>query len=219
MEQVDLRGEPREVGRLLERGVAAADDGDLAVPEEEAVARRAGRHAAPAQPGLAIQPEPQRRGARGDDHGLCPVFDAPRPQPERPLREVHSIDVDVEHPRAEPLGLGTHGGHQVGALDAVDEARIVLDIACQHQLAAGRGARQHDRLEVGPGRIDRGGQAGRAGPDDDQVRLDRALGVAHSGRRARSRTTRPIRRRPRGRSRSRRTGCRRAASSRWMDRS
>ena len=50
-------------------------------------------------------------------------------------------------------------GHQVGALDAVDEARVVLDVAGEHQLAARGGAREHDRLEVGPGGVDRGGQA------------------------------------------------------------
>ena len=207
VEQVDLGREAGEVGRLLERGVAAADHGDLAVLEEEAVACRAGRHAAPAQPGLAVEPEPQRRGARGDDHGLCPVLGATGPDPERPLGEVHPIDVDVEQPRAEPLGLGAHRGHQVGALDAVDEPGVVLDVAGEHQLAARRGARQHDRLEIRARRIDRGGQAGRPGADDDQVRLDRATLPRARETTRRSTRTRPTHRRPRGRSRTRRTGC------------
>ena len=81
-------------------------------------------------------------------------------------------------PRAEPLGLGAHRGHQVGALDAVVEARVVLDVAGQHQLAARRGAGEDDRLEVCPGGIDRGGQPGRAGPDDDDLGLDAAIAAA-----------------------------------------
>ena len=172
---MDLGREAGQVGRLLERGVAAADHGDLAVLEEEAVARRAGRHAATAQPGLAVEPEPQRRRAGGDDHGLGAVLGAAGPDAERALGEVDAIDVDVDEPRPEPLGLGAHRGHQVGALDAVLEARVVLDVAGQHQLAARRGAREDDRLEVGARRVDRGGQAGRAGADDDDLGLDPAL--------------------------------------------
>ena len=179
VEQVHLGREAGQVGRLLERGVAAADDGDLAVLEEEAVAGRAGRHAAATQPRLAVEAEPQRRRAGGDDHGLGAVFGAARPDAERPLGEVDAVDVDVDEARAEPLGLGAHRGHQVGALDAVREARVVLDVAGQHQLAAGRGARQHDRLEVGAGGVDRGGQPGRAGADDDDLRVDPVLAAAN----------------------------------------
>ena len=138
VEQVDLGREAGEVRRLLERGVAATDHGDLAVLEEEAVARRAGRHAATAQSGLALEPEPQRRRAGGDDHGLGAVLGAAGPDAERALGEVDAIDVDVEHARPEALGLGAHGGHQVGALDGVLEARVVLDVAGQHQLPARR---------------------------------------------------------------------------------
>ena len=96
VEQMHLGREPGQVGGLLERGVAAADHGDLAVLEEEAVARRAGRHASAAQSGLAVETEPQRRRAGGDDHGLGPVLGAARPDAERALGEVHAIDVDVE---------------------------------------------------------------------------------------------------------------------------
>ena len=176
VEQVDLGREAGQVGRLLERGVAAADDRDLAVLEEEPVARRAGRHAAAAQPRLAVEAEPQRRRAGGDDHGLGAVLGAARPDAERALGEVDPIDVDVDHPRPEALGLGAHGGHQVGPLDAVLEARVVLDVAGEHQLAARRGAGEDDRLEVGAGRVDRGGQAGRARADDDDLGIDPALG-------------------------------------------
>ena len=46
---------------------------------------------------------------------------------------------------------------------------IVLDVARDHELAARRVAADDDRLEVGPRRVDRGGQAGRAGADDDHL--------------------------------------------------
>ena len=56
-----------------------------------------------------------------------------------------------------------------GPLDAVREARVVLDVAGEHQLAAGRRAGEHDRLEVGARRVDRRGQAGRPGADDEEL--------------------------------------------------
>src|SRR5439155_14828079 len=87
MEQVDLRGEPRQERRLFERRVAAADDRDLLAAEEEPVARRAGRHAAAAQARLAVEAEPEGRGTRRDDDRLGLVLDAARPQPERPGAE------------------------------------------------------------------------------------------------------------------------------------
>ena len=170
---MDLGREARQVGRLLEGGVPAADDGDLAVLEEEPVAGRAGRHAAAAEPRLAVEAEPQRRRAGGDDDGLGAVFGAACPDPERALREVDPVDVDVDHLRPEALGLGAHRGHQLGALDAVLEARVVLDVAGEHQLAAGRRAGEHDRLEVGPCGVDRGGQAGGAGADDHDLGVTR----------------------------------------------
>ena len=173
---MDLGREAGQVGGFLERGVAAADHRDLAILEEEPVARRAGRHAATAQARLAVEPEPQRRRPGRDDHGLRPVLGAAGPDAERPLGEVDPIDVDVDHPRPEPLGLGAHGGHQVGPLDAVLEARIVLDVAGEHQLAARGGAREDDRLEARAGRVDRGGQAGRTRPDDDDLGIDPTLG-------------------------------------------
>ena len=62
MDQMDLAREAGQEQGLLERGVAAADDRDLLVPEEEPVARGAGADAAAAQPGLALEAEPD--GAR-----------------------------------------------------------------------------------------------------------------------------------------------------------
>ena len=62
-----------------------------------------------------------------------------------------------------------------GPMIAVGEARVVLDVGGEHQLAAGLVARarrfalEHERGEVGPGRVDRRRQAGGAGADDDDA--------------------------------------------------
>ena len=164
VEHVDLRREAGQVGRLLERGVAAADDRDLLVAEEEAVARGAGGHAAAAQPRLALEPQPHRRRAGRDDDRLGLVLDAARPDPERALREVDPVDVDVDDVRAEALRLLAEQGHQVRALDAVGEARVVLDVAREHQLAAGRRARRarSARGSRGPRRSRRSGRPARS---------------------------------------------------------
>ncbi len=53
------------------------------------------------------------------------------------------------------LGLGLHLFHQPGALDHIGEARIVLNIGGDGQLAAGLNAGHHDRIKHGPRRIDR----------------------------------------------------------------
>src|SRR3990167_2597869 len=67
--------EPRKVERLLERGVAPADHHDVLVLEEEAVARRARRDAAPHQLRLGGESEELRRRAGRDDDGMA--FEGP----------------------------------------------------------------------------------------------------------------------------------------------
>ena len=65
--------------------------------------------------------------------------------------------------------------HELGAHDPVDEAGVVLDLGRQHELAAGlvaggRGlALDDERLELGPGGVEGGGQAGRPAADDDDL--------------------------------------------------
>ena len=99
------------------------------------------------------------------------------------------MDVDLERPRgqvdlgrlggdelgAEPGGLVPEALHEVWAEDAVREAWVVLDVRRQHQLTtwlvarARRLAFDDQRVEVGPRGVDRGGQPGRAGADDDDL--------------------------------------------------
>src|SRR6185436_16868513 len=119
--------EPCQIGRLLERRVAAPDNGDLAVAEEEPVTGRARRNATAPEAGLALEPEPQRRCTGGDDHRIRAVFRAPGPEAERALAEIDLVHVDVDHACTEAGCLVAHRVHQLRPLDAVREARVVLD--------------------------------------------------------------------------------------------
>ena len=76
--------------------------------------------------------------------------------------EVDLVDVGVDEPSAEALRLLAELLHQLGTLDALRETRIVLDVAGDHQLAAGRVAADHDRVEVGA-RTRRSRRSGRPG--------------------------------------------------------
>ena len=68
VDQVDLVGEPGEEGGLLHGGVAAADDGDDLLPEEESVTGRAPGDAVPGQPLLVVEAElAVGRAGRVDD--------------------------------------------------------------------------------------------------------------------------------------------------------
>ena len=59
-------------------------------------------------------------------------------------------------------GLGAHLDHQVRAHDAIREAREVFDIGGVHQFPAGGDRTGNEqRLQVGAGRVDGSGQAGR----------------------------------------------------------
>ena len=68
VDQRDAVGMVRQVQRLLDRGVAAADHRDRLAAVEEPVAGGAGRHAAALQPLLRLDVEPAGLRAGGDDH-------------------------------------------------------------------------------------------------------------------------------------------------------
>ena len=76
--------------------------------------------------------------------------------------EIDRVDIDVDEARTEALRLLAELLHQLGTLDALWEAGKVLDVAGDHQLAAGRVAADHDRLEIGSRGVDRRRQARRA---------------------------------------------------------
>ena len=165
-----LAGEVGQEQRFLDRGVAAADHEHLLAAIEEAVAGRAGRNAEALELllGRKIEPARLRAGREHDGVGEIDVaavaFDA-----ERALLEVEPGDVVGDEPRADVLGLLLHLLHQPRALDHLGEARIVLDVGRDGELAAGLHAADQDRLQHRARRIDRRRASGRAGADDDQL--------------------------------------------------
>ena len=132
------RGEARQELRLLDGRVAAADDGDLLVAEERAVARRAPRDAAAGVLGLAGDAELARhRAGRDDDRvreDLAAVErSASSPSPTGSMR----LDrLERAEARAELLGLLVHQLADLGAGDALGEAGVVLDPVGRDDLAA-----------------------------------------------------------------------------------
>ena len=74
-------------------------------------------------------------------------------------REVDLVDVGGDELGAEALGLLAELRHEIGTDDAVGEARVVLDVGRQHELAAGLDALDDERLQVGARGVDRGREA------------------------------------------------------------
>ena len=152
---VDDRDLGRELGeedRLLERGVAAADDRDRLLAEEEAVTGGAGGDAVPEQPLLRREAEHAGGRAGGDDHRVAAVLGAADPRTERRRREVDAVGVGGDELGAEALGLLPELHHQLRAQDAVGEPGEVLDVGGEHELPAGADALDDDRLQVGAAR-------------------------------------------------------------------
>ena len=127
-----------QVDRLLDRGIAAADDKHLLVAEEEAVAGGAGRHAKAAECLLARHAEPARLRAGRDDHGVAEVAIARiAGREERAPAEIERDDLVEDDAGADMLGLALHLLHQPGSLDDVGKTGVVLDIGRDRQLAPG----------------------------------------------------------------------------------
>ena len=164
-------GELGQEGRLLDGGVAAADDGDVLVAEEEAVAGRAPGDAVAGQLLLAGQAELAVGRAHREDDRAGAVDGALAVGDGLDLAgQVDRGDVVGDELGAEALGLGAHVVHEVGAHDAVREAGEVLDLGRVHQRAAGgHGALEDEGREVRARGVDGGGVARGAGADDDDV--------------------------------------------------
>ena len=156
-----------QIDRLLDRGVAAADDDHLLVAEKEPVAGRAGRHAKPAKRRLAGHAEPARLRAGRDDDRLADIAVARiAGRDKRPARQIERVDLVEDDAGSDMLGLFLHLLHQPGTLDDVGETGIVLDIGRDRQLAAGLHPGDHQRLQIGARGVDRGGVPGRPGADN-----------------------------------------------------
>ena len=158
------------VQRLFDGGIAATDHRHLLAAKEEAVAGRARADPLALHRLLAVDPQPFRLRAGGDDQHLALVHVATvAGQAEGPLRQVDADDCVPHHRRADMLGLGLHLLHQPRPLDDVGEARIILDIGRGGQLSARLDALHDDRLHPRPRAIDRRRQPGRAGTENQHA--------------------------------------------------
>src|SRR5262249_58760730 len=142
-----------EEERLLERGVAAADDRHRLAAEERAVAGRAGRHALVLEPRLRLEAEPARGGAEREDHRVGGEAALVAAHAEGPRREVDLGRVLGEDLRAEALRLALEALHQLGAGDRLGEARGILDVGPQHHLPAALEAAGTGRRAPGAGAV------------------------------------------------------------------
>ena len=116
------------------------------------------------------QAEHAGRRAGGDDHRVrrgtrC----SPTHTPNGASREVDAVGVGGDELGTEALRLLAELHHQLGPEDAVGEAGEVLDVGGEHELPARADALDHDRVEVGAAGVDRGGQPGGTGADDDEL--------------------------------------------------
>ncbi len=174
MDERDRRAEAREVVRFFHRRVAAADDDDVFVAEECAVADRACADALVLELVFALETDVVRaRAGRGDDrfrqkHLLVdPNFEGAR-------REV-----DLRHVLRDDLGALVDGllaeaRHELLARHLLGEAWVVLDVAREHELTArdeatSAEAFDAERLQVRARGVDGCGQAGRTRADDDDI--------------------------------------------------
>src|SRR4051812_46273221 len=162
-------GEPGEEGGLLHRGVTAAHHDDVLVAEEEAVAGGAGGDTAAEQPLLVVQTQVPVLGPGRDDHRVGQVRLVAHLDHLGGGGEVDLGDVARLQLGAEALGLRAQVVHELRALDALGEAREVLDLGRRHQRAAELRPLEDQRVQVRAGGVDRRRVTGRAGPDDDQV--------------------------------------------------
>ena len=154
---------------LLHRAVAAADDEDLLVREEGAVACRASRDATPHQRGLCLQTQEPRARARRDDHSVSLECVEVCLQGEGARREVDLVDLLKANLCPEALGLRAELIHHLRAHDPLWISGVVLYIRRDRELTTGLEPLKEERLQVGACGVDGCGVTGGARADDDYV--------------------------------------------------
>ncbi|VXB86091.1 hypothetical protein BACI9J_570002 [Bacillus altitudinis] len=166
-----LVGEAGEERRLFHRGVATADDSDVLLAEEEAVAGRAPRDTVAGQALFVGETEVAVRRAGGvdDREGLVRLARADGDLLDL-AGQVDGDGVVVQDLGTELLGLLLHLDHEVGALDPLGEAGEVLDLGRLGEFTARLDTGGDDeRLELCARCVDAGGEPGRTGTDDDEL--------------------------------------------------
>jgi hypothetical protein len=167
----DRPGELRQEQRLLHRRVTTADDGDVLVAEEEPVTGGTPRDTVAGEQVFAGYVQLAVARTHREDDRPSAVLGAPGVTHHLHIAgEVDTLDVVGDELGIEALGLLAERIHQVRAHDAVGEAGVVLHVGGVHQRAAGGDrALEHERMQAGPGGVERSGVSRGPGPDDDHI--------------------------------------------------
>ena len=155
----DLGGEAGEEEGLFHGGVAAADDGDLFAGGEEAVTGGAGGDSVADEGLFAGEIEPASAGSAGDDEGAGVDGLFADGEGDGRGREIYRAEMGHAELGTETGGLLLHVLDEFGTLDALGPAWEVFDQGGDGELTAGLVAFEDERLEVGAGCVDGGGEA------------------------------------------------------------
>ena len=130
---------------------------------------------------LRLEADAARAGAGGDDDGGGFERVAIDNELERPAGEIDAVEVAELDTRAETLGLLLELLHQLEAIDALGKTGEVLDRAGGGEQPAGLRAGEDERGKIGARGVDRGGEPGASGADDDNLfhrEIKHATGLA-----------------------------------------
>ena len=181
MDQRDMAREVGKIERFLGRGIAAADHCHILAAIEEAIAGGTGADALPLEPRFAVEAEPARLRARGNNQRFARIDRAAvAGECERPFRQVDVDDRVPYHRRADMFGLLLHLLHQPGPLDDIGKAGIVFDVGRDGQLATRLDALHDERVQPCPRGIDGSRQTCRTGAQNQHaggVRGHQASGI------------------------------------------
>ena len=170
MHDVHLGGEVRQEGCFFHCRVATTDNGQHTILEEEAVAGRAVGNTATRQRILArnIHVTVLRPGRQNDSLRVQQfVVDGDNLHI---TRQVHRGDILVANVRTELFCLLTHVIHELGTLNTFGETGEVLNLSRRHQSATGsESSSDHDWLQTGASRVNRGRVTGRTRTNDDDI--------------------------------------------------
>ena len=177
MDQCNRGAESGEEQRLLAGAIAAADDHNRLVAEEESVACGAVGDTAPGEGLLPGNLELAHCGSSGHHNGAgLEHITLIAGDGVNVIAEIDGYHVVPDQTGAKLFGLPLHGIHQIGAQNPVGESGEILHGGGIDQLPTGcEGTRYNQRTVPGAAQVDGRGVSGGAGTDNDNI-----LNIAHA---------------------------------------